>query len=202
MSLFDLIYTGSNTAYDLACQTVEKAIEEKGENAPVAFPETAYSLPVIYAATGNKISKLIELRGALDIAKSLIDEQEDMQKALNAGLATAVCAEIIESVKFATEEQPYEQETGIGFVPDSVIRSLGVPLVTGDIPGIAVILGESDNSEELAAIVKDYQSKGLLTFLVGKTVDQIVDAGVKVGLEFRVIPIGYDVTAVIHVVSV
>ena len=32
---------------------------------------------------------------------------------------------------------PYAEDSGIGFVPDPIIRSLGVPLVTGDIPGVA-----------------------------------------------------------------
>ncbi|QSX08352.1 CO dehydrogenase/CO-methylating acetyl-CoA synthase complex subunit beta [Alkalibacter rhizosphaerae] len=202
MSLFDLIYAGSNAAWGLAEQTVADAIQQKGKDQKVAFPSTAYSLPVIYSATGMKINTLGDLETALGVAKSLIVEEEDLGKALNAGLSTAVSAEIIESVKYALQEDPYEDEPGIGFVPDPVIRSLGVPLVTGDIPGIAVLLGESESPEELAAIVKDYQSKGLLTFLVGKTIDQAMEQDVKLGLEMRVIPIGYDVTSVIHVVSV
>lgn len=202
MSLFELIYAGSNAAWGLAEQIVAGAIKEKGKDQKVAFPSTAYSLPVIYSATGMKINTLGDLETALGVAKTLIVEEEDLGKALNAGLATAVCAEIIESVKYAVSEDPYAQEPGIGFVPDPIIRSLGVPLVTGDIPGIAVLLGESANAAELAEIVKDYQSKGLLTFLIGKTIDQAIEQDVKLGLEFRVIPIGYDVTAVIHVVSV
>ncbi|NTW71569.1 MAG: CO dehydrogenase/CO-methylating acetyl-CoA synthase complex subunit beta [Eubacteriaceae bacterium] len=202
MSLFEIIYAGSNAALGLAEQTVASAVAEKGKDHKVAFPGTAYSLPVIFAATGLKINTLGDLETALGVVKSLIVEEEDLGKALNAGLSTAVSAEIIESVKYALSDDPYADEPGIGFVPDPIIRSLGVPLVTGDIPGIAVILGECDSRDELAAIVKDYQSKGLLTFLIGKTVDQVMESDVKVGLEFRVIPIGYDVTAVIHVVSV
>lgn len=202
MSLFDIIYAGSNMALELAQKVVNDAIAQNGKEKKVAFPSTAYSLPVIYAATGIKIATLGELEGALGVVKSLIVEEEDMGKALNAGLATAVSAEIIEAVKYALSEDPYGDETGIGFIPDPIIRSLGVPLVTGDIPGIAVVIGESDDRDSLAAIVKDYQSKGLLTFLSGKVVDQVVNAGIKVGLEFRVIPLGYDITSVIHVVSV
>ena len=50
--------------------------------------------------------------------------------------------------------------------------------------------------------MREYQDKGLLTFLVGGVVDQINEQGVKVGLDYRVIPLGYDVTAVTHVVTV
>ena len=91
---------------------------------------------------------------------------------------------------------------GIGFVPDPIIRSLGVPLVTGDIPGVAVVLGKAENAEDVAKVVKDYQSKGIMTFMVGDVIEQCAEAGVKMGLELRVIPLGHDVTAVIHVVTV
>ena len=179
MSLCDIIFAGSKAALGLAEKTVNDAIGAKGSEQKVAFPDTAYALPVIYAATGTKITTLGELKAALDVAKSLIVEEEDLAKALNAGLATAVSAEIIEAVKYAVEENPYENENGIGFVPDPVIRSLGVPLVTGDIPGIAVILGEAEDRDSLADIVRDYQQKGLLTFLIGNVIEQAMDAGVK-----------------------
>ena len=87
------------------------------------------------------------------------------------------------------QEDPYAEEPGIGFVPDPVIRSLGVPLVSGDIPGIAVVIGEAAEPASVVEIVKDYQTKGILTFLVGKVIDQVIAGGVKVGLEFRVIPL-------------
>ena len=51
-------------------------------------------------------------------------------------------------------------------------------------------------------VVKDYQSKGLLTFLIGDVIEQVAGGGVKMGLEFRVVPLGHDVTSVIHVVTV
>ena len=97
---------------------------------------------------------------------------------------------------------PYEADSGIGFVPDPIIRSLGVPLVTGDIPGVAVVLGKADDPAAVAKVVKDYQSKGILTFMIGGCIEQALEQGVKMGLELRVVPLGHDVTSVIHVVTV
>jgi acetyl-CoA synthase len=37
---------------------------------------------------------------------------------------------------------------------------------------------------------------------VGDVIEQAAGAGVKMGLEFRVVPLGHDVTSVIHVVTV
>ncbi len=81
--------------------------------------------------------KLGDLPACVGVLKSLISGKEDLAEALNAGLATAVGAEILEGLKFVNGAKPYENEGGIGFVPDPVIRALGVPLVTGDIPGVA-----------------------------------------------------------------
>ena len=201
MNLYNIIYTGANQAYDAANGALTTAIAEKGKECPVAFPDTAYSLPCIYAATGQKMATLGDLEGALAIVKSLIVEKPLLETALNAGLATALAAEIVEAVKYALNEAPYEAPCA-GHVVDPIIRSLGVPLVTGDIPGVAVVLGECPDAETLSKVVKDYQSKGIMTFLVGKVIDQAIEAGVKMSVELRVIPLGYDVTSVIHVVSV
>ena len=200
--LTDLIYGGSNAVAGLTEGAVKDAIAKYGEDKKVVFPDTAYFLPTIYAATGVKVSKLGDLPACVGVLKSLITNEEDLGQALNAGLATAVGAEILEALKFVENEAPYAQESGIGFVPDSIIRSLGVPLVTGDIPGVAVVLGEAEDPEAVASVVKDYQSKGILTFLVGNVIEQCAEAGVKMGLELRVIPLGHDVTSVIHVVTV
>ncbi len=200
--LTDLIYAGSNAVAGLTEGAVNDAIAKYGADKKVAFPDTAYFLPTIYAATGVKVTKLSDLTACVGVLKSLISNKEDLGEALNAGLATAVGAEIIEALKYVASENPYEGESGIGFVPDPIIRSLGVPLVTGDIPGVAVVLGKADNAEDVCSVVKDYQSKGILTFLVGDLIEQVIDGGVKVGLEFRVVPLGHDVTAVTHVVTV
>ena len=200
--LTDLIYGGSNAVAGLVEGAVNDAIAKYGADKEVAFPDTAYCFPTIYAATGVKVKTLGDLPACVGVLKSLITNQEDLGQALNAGLATAVGAEIIEGLKYVEGGDPYANESGIGFVPDPIIRSLGVPLVTGDIPGVAVVLGKADNAADVANVVKDYQSKGIMTFLVGDVIEQVADAGVKMGLEFRVIPLGHDVTSVIHVVTV
>lgn len=201
-ALTDLIYAGSNAVAGLTDGAVKEAIEKYGEDIKIAFPETAYFFPTIYAATGVKVEKLSDLPACVGVLNSLITNEDDIGAALNAGLATAVGAEILEGLKYLDGADPYADEAGIGFVPDKVIRSLGVPLVTGDIPGVAVVLGKSENAAEVAEIIKDYQAKGILTFLIGDVIDQIVAEDVKIGLEYRVVPLGHSVTAVIHAVTV
>ena len=200
--LTDLIYGGSNAVAGLTEGAVNDAIAKYGADKEIAFPDTAYFFPTIYAATGVKVKTLGDLPACVGVLKSLITNQEDLGQALNAGLATAVGAEIIEGLKYVEGGNPYENDSGIGFVPDPIIRSLGVPLVTGDIPGVAVVLGKADDPADVVKVVKDYQSKGIMTFLVGDVIEQCIEGGVKAGLEYRVVPLGHDVTSVIHVVTV
>ena len=200
--LTDLIYGGSNAVAGLTEGAVNDAIAKYGAEKEIAFPDTAYFFPTIYAATGVKVKTLGDLPACVGVLKSLITNQEDLGQALNAGLATAVGAEILEGLKYVDGAKPYENESGIGFVSDPIIRSLGVPLVTGDIPGVAVVLGKAENPADVVKVVKDYQSKGIMTFMVGDCIEQCAEGGVKMGLELRVIPLGHDVTSVIHVVTV
>ena len=200
--LTDLIYGGSNAVAGLTEGAVNDAIAKYGADKEIAFPDTAYFFPTIYAATGVKVKTLGDLPACVGVLKSLITNQEDLGQALNAGLATAVGAEILEGLKYVDGAKPYDNESGIGFVSDPIIRSLGVPLVTGDIPGVAVVLGKAENPADVVKVVKDYQSKGIMTFMVGDCIEQCAEGGVKMGLELRVIPLGHDVTSVIHVVTV
>ncbi|MEA4965464.1 MAG: acetyl-CoA decarbonylase/synthase complex subunit alpha/beta [Oscillospiraceae bacterium] len=201
-ALTDLIYGGSNAVAGLTEQAVGDAIAKYGAEKAIAFPSTAYFFPTIYAATGVKVKTLGDLTACVGVLKSLITNQDDLGQALNAGLATAVGAEILEGLKYVEGGNPYANDSGIGFVTDPIIRSLGVPLVTGDIPGVAVVLGSAEDPAAVAQVVKDYQSKGILTFLIGNVIEQCAEQGVRMGLEFRIVPLGHDVTAVIHVVTV
>ena len=90
--LTDLIYGGSNAVAGLTEGAVKDAIAKYGEDKKVAFPDTAYFLPTIYAATGVKVARLGDLTACVGVQKSLITNEEDQGQALNAGLATSVGA--------------------------------------------------------------------------------------------------------------
>ena len=98
--LTDLIYGGSNAVAGLTEGAVNEAIAKYGAEKEIAFPDTAYFFPTIYAATGVKVKTLGDLVPCVGVLKSLITNQEDLGQALNAGLATAVGAEILEGLKW------------------------------------------------------------------------------------------------------
>ena len=201
MTLFDRVFSGNDAVFGLTEGAIDGAIAQYGEDKAVSFPNTAYSLPCYYAVTGTKVTTLKELKEALGVVKTLMTREKRLNDAFMSGVATALCAEFIEVLKYIDGATPYE-EPCYGHLADAVIRELGVPLVTGDIPGVAVILGSAPTTEEGVALVKSYQAQGILVTLVGGIIDQVAEAGMKTGANVRVIPLGKDVTAVIHVVSV
>ena len=52
------------------------------------------------------------------------------------------------------------------------------------------MLGKAEKAEDVAAVVKGYQSKGIMTFMIGDVIEQCAEQGVKMGLELRVHPAG------------
>lgn len=201
MTLFETVFSGNDAVYGLTEGAINAAIEQHGADKAVSFPNTAYCLPCYYAVTGVKVKTLGELKEALGVVKTLMTRELRLNDVFMSGVATALCAEFIEVLKYIDGAEPYT-EPCYGHLADAVIRELGVPLVTGDIPGVAVILGSAPTKEEAVALVKSYQAQGILVTLVGGVIDQVAEAGMKTGANLRVIPLGKDVTSVIHVVSV
>ena len=199
--LINRIFSGNDAVYGLTEKAVNDAVQQHGADKAVGFPHTAYCLPCYYAVTGVKIKTLGELQAALGVVKSLMTREHVLDDALMSGVATALCAEFIEALKYLDGAEPY-QEPCYGHLADSIIRELGVPLVTGDIPGVAVILGSAPTAQEGVDLIKSYQAQGILVTLVGGIIDQAQELGLKMGYNLRIVPLGKDVTSVIHVVSV
>ena len=201
MTLFDRVFGGNDAVYGLTEAAIDNAIAQYGESQAVSFPETAYALPCYYAVTGVKVTNLGELKAALGVVKTLMTREKRLHDAFMSGVATALCAEFIEVLKYMNGAAPYEAPC-YGHISDAFVRNLGVPLVTGDIPGVAVILGTAPSAEEAVELVKSYQTQGMLVTLVGGVIDQLAEKNYKTGDNVRVVPLGKDVTSVIHVVSV
>ncbi len=201
MTLFDRIFGGSDYNFARTVAAIDDAIAAYGEGEAVSFPGTAYSLPCYYAVTGVKITTLGEMKAAMETIKGMVVHGNRLQNGFDAGIGSALCAEFLEALKYLRGAQPYT-EPELGHLSDAFVRNLGVPLVTGDIPGVAVIIGGAEDPAETVALVKEYQSQGILVSLTGKCIQQLADAGYKTGENVRVVPLGMEMQSVIHVVSV
>ena len=63
---------GSNALVAEAEAMLQKALQEKGPETPVSFPNTAYYLPLIYGMTGQEVENLGQLSPILDHARALV----------------------------------------------------------------------------------------------------------------------------------
>ena len=201
MTLFERVFGGNDYNYERTVAAIDEAIATYGESEAVSFPGTAYSLPCYYAVTGVKITNLGEMKAAMATIKSKMTRNNRLHDAFESGIASALCAEFLEALKYLHGAEPYT-EPELGHLSDAFVRNLGVPLVTGDIPGVAVIIGGADDPAETVSLVKSYQGQGMLVSLTGKCIRQLADAGYKTGENVRVVPLGYEMQSVIHVVSV
>lgn len=200
VNLFDVIFRGTAEYQTRAEKMVAEALATKGADAQVKLPDTAYALPCIYAITGEKITTVGELEHALELGRERVNRTTMLQSALDAGVASIIFCEIIQAIKYL-DGNPHEEWVD-GSLTDAVVRSFGVALVTQDIPGVAVIIGKHKDPEQLAKTIKSYQNKGLQTYLVGECIDQAREQNIKMGVELRVIPCGYEIEDVINVISV
>ncbi len=201
MTLFERVFGGNDYNYERTVAAIDAAIATYGEGEAVYFPETAYSLPCYYAVTGEKISTLGEMKAAMATIKAKMTRNNRLHDAFESGIASALCAEFLEALKYIHGATPYT-EPEMGHLTDAFVRNLGVPLVTGDIPGVAVILGGAEDPAETVALAKSYQAQGILVTLTGDSIKHCHDAGMKLGEGVRVVPLGFEMQSVIHVVSV
>ena len=161
MTLFDRVFGGNDYNYARTVTAIDAAIAQYGESEPVAFPSTAYNLPGYYSITGKKINNLGELKAALENdVKPMMTRNKRLQDVFDSGIASALCAEFLEVLKYLHGAEPYA-EPEMGHLTDAFVRNLGVPLVTGDIPGVAVIIGGAEDPAETVALAKSYQAQGI-----------------------------------------
>ena len=110
---------GANALVTEADLMLKRALVEKGPDTPVAFPNTAYYLPVINGMTGVQVETLGQLDPVMKHAWSLLHPAPSTSKwtpylgeTLDSGMATLLAAETIEAVRFAYSQQP---EPMLGF---------------------------------------------------------------------------------------
>jgi acetyl-CoA synthase len=82
------------------------------------------------------------------------------------------------------------------------MRKRGVEFVDGSAPGFAAIVGAAPGPEIAKMIAEDYQKKNLYVFMCANRdgvtfADQLVEAGVEIGWNTRLVPFGPDVSAAV-----
>ncbi len=199
---------GANkTALD-AEEFLNKAIAEKGQDCKIGFPETAFYLPMAYALMGVEVKTLTDAQGVLAHVKSLLHQEPTNElwlpylgDALDSGVATLLAEELIMVLRYLYGQEP--QADCNGFFSDTILRSLGIQLVDGRMPGFAAILGAAPNSKIAVDIVRDLQKRSILTFVGSSSkgvsiIDQLKQEGVEMGWDSYIVPYGRDTYSAIY----
>src|SRR5512139_1526292 len=83
----------------------KQAMDKYGANQPLAFPNTAYYLPVIYSVLGIKVEKLADAEPVLKRCKDLLPAHMQTKgnihlpylgNVLDAGMAAILAEEVVE----------------------------------------------------------------------------------------------------------
>ncbi len=199
-ALFRSAYNGAITAMSYAEILLNQAIRDFGPDHPVGYPDTAYNLPVIRCLSGEEVKTLGELVPILNRMRgSFVENYRDFKNARQAGEATWYAAEIIEAVRYLrnTPENPLHVSPWTGFVGDPVVRQYGIKMVDWTIPGEAVIIGRAKDSKSAKKIVDSLMAKGLMLFLCDEIIEQLMEEGVKLGVDYIAYPLG-NFTQVVH----
>ncbi len=202
MSLPAIIVQGAESLLSMCGSMLQETAATYGNQRCFEFPDTAYHLPMIYALTGLAVKNVADMEVALARAQELVAGIRErhggisvLGDALEAGLAAHFAVELMLAMRGLRGDEPvHEQSSGIsyhGFLSDTVQRTLGVQLVDGTIPGIALILGAAPDDETAVRIVRELQENRILVLIAGRGIsEQLKRSGIDFGLESRIVPLG------------
>ncbi len=202
------VINGAHDIFKQASDYLNKAIKEKGESQKIGFPETAFYLPMANALLGAKVETLKDALPILEHAKSLLPKAPSeklwlpyLGDALDAGISALFCEEIIMALRYLYQEEP--QKDCNGFFTDTVMRSLGIQLVDGRMPGFAAILGAAPDNKTAVKIVRELQERSILVFVGSSSngrsiIDQLIEENVQMGWDNYIVPYGRDTLSAIY----
>ena len=192
-TLLSMASEGSKALVEAAKWMVSEAADKNGWDCPIGFPETGYHLPAIYAWTG---ATDMTLESARDLLYNM-DEPgaSELGDGMKAGENAMFAAEIIEAVSYIGSDGERD-----GFIPDRVLRGLGLNFVDETIPGAVAFLGGLDDPESLTRMYRDFQGKGMIGLASGDFPEQFKAVGAKMGLDWRFYPVGFF-TGTVHALN-
>ena len=196
---------GSHQIVAKAEEKLRQAIDAKGPNEEVHFPNTGYYLPVIYGLTGRKVEKLVDLEPVIKEAKELLPAVPSSNShlpylgpALDAGIATLFAEEIIEAMRYVIGPSPVEG-IWLGAADDVIMRERGIEFVDGSAPGFAAVVGAAPDNKSAVKLAQELQEKNLYVFMAGHGPDgrtmaeQLAEENIQMGWETRLVPFDKEV---------
>ncbi|MBD3344767.1 MAG: CO dehydrogenase/CO-methylating acetyl-CoA synthase complex subunit beta [Chitinivibrionales bacterium] len=203
---------GAHKLVEQAEESLARAIELKGKDCPVAYPNTAYYLPIMLLFLGQQVEKLGDLELSLQEARKLLGNIPDdevwlpyLGETLNSGVATLLAEETIEVLKYVIRPQPVD-DIWLGYTDDSILRLQGIKLVDGRMPGFAALVGHTPTNQEAVDLVRGLQERNILVFMAGNSsgksiAEQLAEEKIEMNWDTFLVPFGKDVTSAVHALN-
>ncbi len=187
-----------------------EAVAKHGADTKVEFTNTAYYLPIILGLTGMQVATLGDMEPVITHLKKLLHPVPKnnvwmpyLGPTLDAGAATLMAQELLMGLGFIEGAQPEKKVIGgqeytyNGPIDDIQLRSWGIQLVDGRMPGFVALLGRAKSVEVTEKLIREFQRRNILVFLSGNVdgvgvVEQALQAGVELGYATYTVPFGSD----------
>jgi acetyl-CoA synthase len=211
---------GAHKIVDMAEEKCEAALKKYGPAHEVAFPNTAYYLPIIYSMLGAPVKQLGDMKEIFQECRKLLPAPVSdhvwlpyLAPALDAGMATFFAEEMYEAIRYLDDpkfyvgtEDPPEGRVWLGAADDLIFRKRGVEFVDGTAPGFAAILGAPADPETASKIALELQEKNLYIFMHEQTdgismPDQLAKQKVQIGWNTRLVPFGPTYTSAVFAIG-
>ncbi len=202
---------------------LNKALQELGADKKVEFTNTAYFLPTILGYTGMKVETVGGLKPVLEHCKTLLHTPPPgktwlpyLGETLDAGVATLLAEEGVMALRFVYGQEPQKMPglelTGTsapgpgylnGPIDDIQLRSWGIQLVDGRMPGFAALIGAARTNQAAVELVRQLQQRNILIFLSGNVngrsiIHQLMEEGVEMGYDTYIVPFGLDTVSTVY----
>ena len=203
---------GAHAMVERAEADLKKAVEQYGKDSPVAYPNTAYYLPIMLLFLGQKVQKLGDLEESMQEARKLLGRVPTndlwlpyLGETLDSGVATLIAEETIEVLKYLNGADP-ANGIWLGFTSDNILRLQGIKLVDGRMPGFAAIVGNTKKNEDAVKLVRELQERNILVFMAGNCkgkafAEQLEEEKIEMNWDTFLVPYGKDITAAVHALN-
>ena len=193
-----------------------EVLEKYGPDQKIAFPDTAYYLPIIYSMLGIAVKNLgdyqLVFQRLRKLLPPLVKEQLHLPylaPALDAGMVALFYQELEEGIRYLEQPDFYvrgedvtDNNIWLGAADDIILRKRGVEFVDGSAPGFAAIVGAAPDKETAAKIAHELQLKNLYVFMASENngvrfSEQLVEAGVQIGWNTRLVSFSPDISGAV-----
>ena len=188
---------GAHELVDTAERMLQEMGVKPGPNTLFSVTNSVYYLPIVLGYSAKPVETIRELNEVLKQARALVPTDPALAALLTSETIETLCA-----IRWALAQPGDEASGPLGItnpISDAQVRSWGVQLADGRMPGIALIMGSASNNAVNAILIEELRQHHILCLLSGHGLpDQLQEEGVGLGDRAYIIPLGSEPSSAAH----